>query len=94
MYSWMIQIFQSFRLDILRFLFGQDPNTKPAPEAESITRGKVRIDRIFYPNSLSLPSARILAAVGDNNDLRWYSYAELLLHDGAEEELRRWGLSQ
>jgi len=57
------------------------------------SRRNVRINTMFYPDRPSLPGAKIFAAVGDN-DSKWYTHAELLLHDGAEEELRRWGLSQ
>jgi hypothetical protein len=48
----------------------------------------VKIDIIHYPDAGPLPSAEILAAVGDL-PVRWYSYADLLQYDGAEEEIGR-----
>ena len=42
---------------------------------------------IYYPDAGPLPSAEILATVGDL-PARWYSYADLLKYDGAADELR------
>jgi hypothetical protein len=48
----------------------------------------VRIETVKYGDTNE--PARILATIGDNPK-QWYEYTEFLQHDGAEEELRRWG---
>jgi hypothetical protein len=55
----------------------------------SITNMAIRIEAVKYPDK-NIELASILATIGDNPK-RWYKYTEFLQHDGAEEELRRWG---
>ena len=49
----------------------------------------IRIEAVKYAEK-NIELASILATIGDNPK-QWYEYQEFLQHDGAEEELRRWG---